>query len=67
MSSIKLSYVLIIIGIAIMISGIGFSGLMSVVGIGPVTVSDINPPSATAIGVGAIILIIGVGLYSKGK
>ena len=40
---------------------------LSTVEVGPVKVTDVPPFSATLIGVGAIIFLVGVGVYLKGK
>lgn len=64
----KLSYVLILCGLVVMLAGSGFAAVpMSEVSFGEVKISGINPVSASLIGVGAIILLVGVGLYLKKK
>lgn len=68
MNRAKLSYILMAIGIVVMLSGVGFSApLLAAVTVGEVTISDIPPTSATAIGVGAIIFLAGLGAFFKGR
>jgi hypothetical protein len=64
----KLSYGLILLGILIMLIGSGVAAApLSSVSFGDIEIGGINPVWASLIGVGAIILVVGVGLYLKKK
>lgn len=64
----KMSYVLISLGILIMLIGSGFSALpMLEIKVDDVQISGITPVSASLIGVGAIIFLAGLGLYIRKK
>lgn len=64
----KLGPALIVIGILIMLMGVGDTlPLFAMVGVGDVVIQDISETSATLIGVGAIILLAGVGVHLKDK
>lgn len=64
----RLSYILMLLGILIMLLGSGATLIpYSTVEVGSegVKITDIDPFSASLIGVGAIIFIVGVALYLK--
>lgn len=64
----RLSYILIALGIAFLLLGCGASLTpFSMVSTPFGTIEDISPISATLIGVGVIILGFGVVLYLKDK
>lgn len=60
----NIGIVLIVLGIGIIIAGMPLVPL-SVVSVGPVTVTDIPPYSAYLLGAGAIITIIGAGMVTR--
>ena len=63
-----LGLILIVIGIGIMVASIGIAGMpYSIVKVGPVEVSEVNPPSAMGLAVGAIIFLTGIGVYLGSK
>jgi hypothetical protein len=59
------------LGLALVIFGIlvavyGIQGIpLSTISIGPVTISDIPPRSAAAIGVGIVLVLIGLYQFSR--
>lgn len=64
----RLSYVLILLGIAIMVIGSGTTLMpMSTIEFDSVKVTDVPTFSATLIFVGIVILAFGATLYVKGK
>ena len=64
----RLSYVLILLGIAIMITGSATTiRPFSTIEFGDVKITDVPTFSATLIFVGIVILLVGVTLYLKGK
>lgn len=66
---IKLSHVLITLGILIMIIGAGVSALpeMSHIKIGDIELGDIGQVTASIIFVGLVIFLGGLAAYFKGK
>ena len=59
---------LMLLGVLTMFFGSGATLIpLSTVKVAQIEISEISPFSATLIGIGAIIFLVGIGLYLKGK